>query len=77
MVQTAERTYLVSTRFGRMGQTGRRHVVSVGAAHAGWVKGSYENVATQSCQRALRTHSDVPPLAQYGPEDVYDDNIQK
>jgi hypothetical protein len=41
MVQTAQRTYLISTRFDRVGQGGRMHVVSVGAAHAGWVKGSY------------------------------------
>jgi hypothetical protein len=41
IIQTEKRTYLLSERFDRLGNSGRKHLVSVGAAHAGWVKGSY------------------------------------
>jgi hypothetical protein len=46
IVQTASRTYLLSHRFDRVGAIGRSHVVSVGAAHFGFCKGSYVNWAT-------------------------------
>ncbi|MBK7052059.1 MAG: HipA domain-containing protein [Rhodoferax sp.] len=45
IVQTATRTYLVSQRFDRVGRYGRQHIVSVGAAHAAFVKGGYVNWA--------------------------------
>jgi hypothetical protein len=45
IVQTASRTYLLSHRFDRAGAIGRKHVVSVGAAHFGFCKGSYVNWA--------------------------------
>lgn len=45
IVQTASRTYLLSKRFDRVGRHGRRHVVSVGAAHVGFVKGRYTHWA--------------------------------
>lgn len=49
IVQTDTRTYLLSRRFDRIGATGRKHVVSVGAAHIGFCKGTYVNwVATCS-----------------------------
>jgi hypothetical protein len=53
IVQTPGRTYLVSERFDRAGMAGRRHVVSVGVAHAGWVKGSY-NSWTSTCDALHR-----------------------
>ena len=43
IVQTPVRTFLLSRRFDRLGLRGRRHVVSLGSAHAGFVKGSYQN----------------------------------
>ena len=46
IVQTDTRTYLLSRRFDRIGATGRKHVVSVGAAHLGFCKGTYLNWAT-------------------------------
>ncbi len=39
------RTYLLSKRFDRTATHGRRHIVSMGAAHQGFVKGSYVNWA--------------------------------
>lgn len=45
IVQTQARTYLLSQRFDRCGVDGRRHVVSVGEAHAAFVKGPYGNWA--------------------------------
>jgi HipA-like C-terminal domain len=45
IVQTASRTYLLSQRFDRVGLVGRKHVVSVGAAHAGFCNGTYANWA--------------------------------
>ena len=43
IVQTATRTYLLSRRFDRVGAVGRKHAVSVGAAHFGFCKGTYVN----------------------------------
>ena len=42
VVQTDTRTYLLSTRFDRIGQ-GRRHIVSVGSVHDAFVKNAYVN----------------------------------
>jgi hypothetical protein len=43
IVQSDTRTYLISRRFDRTPQGGRKHVVSVGAAHHGFVKDTYRN----------------------------------
>lgn len=44
-VRTETRAYVLSRRFDRVGAFGRRHVVSVGAAHAGFVTAKYQNWA--------------------------------
>jgi hypothetical protein len=41
IVESDKRTYLVSERFDRIGATGRRHVVSIGDAHAAFVPGAF------------------------------------
>lgn len=72
LVQTSSRTYLLSERFDRIGQFGRRHVVSVGAAHAAWVKGSYASWSStcDALQRQGRLSQkeaqDVSDIAQFG-----------
>jgi hypothetical protein len=43
ILQTDTRTYLLSRRFDRTRMGGRKHVVSVGAAHQGFVKEPYRN----------------------------------
>lgn len=45
IIQTEARTYLLSERFDRVGAYGRQHVVSMGAIHAAFVAGAYENWA--------------------------------
>lgn len=40
IIETAQRTYLESTRFDRVGATGRRHVVALDAVHDAFVPGS-------------------------------------
>jgi len=45
VISSPQRTYLISERFDRVGPSGRRHVVPVGAAHAGFVPGGYNNWA--------------------------------
>ena len=45
IIQTEARTYLLSERFDRVGTHGRQHVVSMGAIHAAFVSGAYENWA--------------------------------
>jgi hypothetical protein len=45
VVSSAQRSYLISERFDRIGPRGRRHVVSVGAAHAAFVPGPYQHWA--------------------------------
>lgn len=45
IVQSSSRTYLISKRFDRLGTNGRKHVVSIGAAHLGFVKEPYVNWA--------------------------------
>jgi hypothetical protein len=37
VVETSQRAYLISERFDRVGKKGRRHVVSIGAAHDGLI----------------------------------------
>lgn len=41
IVEGPRRTFLLSERFDRIGPRGRRHVVSIGAAHEAFVPGSY------------------------------------
>ncbi len=45
IMQTEARTYLLSERFDRVGEHGCQHVVSMGAVHAAFVSGTYENWA--------------------------------
>ena len=45
IIQTEDRTYLLSERFDRVGEHGRQHVASIGAIHAAFVSGTYENWA--------------------------------
>ncbi len=52
IVQTATRTYLLSHRFDRVVAIGRKHVVSVGAVHFGFCKGSYVKWAATCSDRA-------------------------
>ncbi len=49
IVDTAQRSYLVSPRFDRIGATGRRHAVAIGACHEAFVPGPYSNWAA-SCE---------------------------
>ncbi|MDZ5454962.1 HipA domain-containing protein [Azohydromonas lata] len=53
VVQSAARTYLLSDRFDRVGERGRRHVLPVGAAHNAFVAGSYTHWAA-SCEALAR-----------------------
>jgi hypothetical protein len=53
-VRTAQRTYLISERFDRIGLTGRRHVVSIGKAHEAFVQGAYRNWVETSLALANR-----------------------
>ena len=57
-VQSELRTFLVSRRFDRVGAIGRRHVVSVGAAHSAFVAGSYNNWAATCDVLASQRHLD-------------------
>ena len=45
VVESKARTYLLSKRFDRQGHLGRKHVVAIGAAHAGFVPVAYNNWA--------------------------------
>ena len=53
IVETPRRTYLLSTRFDRVGAAGRRHAVAVGAVHRAFVAGSYANWAA-TCEALVR-----------------------
>jgi hypothetical protein len=53
VVDSAQRSYLISARFDRIGPRGRRHVVSVGAAHQAFVADTYVNWAV-SCEALAR-----------------------
>lgn len=66
IVESAERTYLVSERFDRLGLEGKRHVVSAAAVHDEFVKTPRRHwVAT--CEalagQDLLTHTDVTTVA--------------
>ncbi|KQW42750.1 MULTISPECIES: HipA domain-containing protein [unclassified Roseateles] len=43
IVASPRRTYLLSERFDRLGDHGRRHAVAIAAAHAGFLPGGYWN----------------------------------
>ena len=72
IVQSASRTYLVSERFDRVGTHGRRHMVAIGAAHAGFTKEPYVNWAATADALARRgklsTHeaTQLHALLQFG-----------
>lgn len=53
IVHGSKRTYLVSKRFDRVGALGRRHVVSIGAAHAAFAPGNFNSWA-ESAQALAR-----------------------
>jgi serine/threonine protein kinase HipA of HipAB toxin-antitoxin module len=55
VVRSAERTYLVSRRFDRVGVAGRRHVVAIGKVHQAFVQGAYRNWA-QTTAALARAH---------------------
>lgn len=56
---TAQRTYLLSTRFDRLGRQGRRHVVALDAWHQAFVPGPRQHWAA-TCT-ALARQRRVPP----------------
>jgi len=60
VVESAQRSYLLSARFDRIGQRGRRHVVPVGAAHQAFVADAYIHWAA-SCE-ALARQRRLPAL---------------
>jgi hypothetical protein len=55
IVRTAERTYLISQRFDRIGAAGRRHVVAIGKVHQAFVQGTYRHWAETAAALA-RAH---------------------
>jgi hypothetical protein len=59
IVQSANRTYLISKRFDRVGMQGRRHMVAIGAAHAGFIKDPYVNWAATADALARRAMAQV------------------
>ena len=60
VVDSAQRRYLLSARFDRLGARGRRHVVAVGAAHQAFVPDAYMHWAA-SCE-ALARQRRLSPL---------------
>lgn len=60
VVDSAQRRYLLSARFDRIGPRGRRHVVAVGAAHQAFVADAYVHWAA-SCE-ALARQRRLSPL---------------
>ena len=48
VIETKRHTFLCSERFDRVGARGRRHVVAIGAAHAGLAPGPYVNWAASA-----------------------------
>jgi len=63
VVETAERSYLLSPRFDRVGATGRRHAAAVGAVHDSFVAGPYGNWAS-TCEALVRQGRLAPPAAE-------------
>ena len=64
VLRSAQRTYLVSERFDRVGGAGRSHVVSVGAVHDGLLGGPYTHWAASCEALAQRRHLDAEDAAQ-------------
>ena len=56
VVESDERTYLVSERFDRIGESGRRHVVAIGDVHKALVADSYMNWASSAAALARQGH---------------------
>ena len=65
VLETAQRTYLESTRFDRIGTRGRRHVVALGAVHDAFVPGARAHWAAtcESLARQRRLPPDAPAQA--------------
>ena len=66
IVESAERTYLMSERFDRLGLKGKRHVVSAAAVHDEFVKAPRRHwVATCAvlAEQDLLTHADMTTVA--------------
>ena len=53
IIRGKDRTYLLSARFDRVGKSGRKHVVAVGAAHSAFVPGGYVHWAS-TCDALAR-----------------------
>ncbi len=60
VVETGTRTCLLSERFDRIGARGRRHVVSIGAAHGAFVATAYTHWASTAA--ALAAQRRLPPI---------------
>ena len=63
VVSSTQRSYLVSERFDRVGPTGRRHMVPVEAAHAGFVPGGYNNWAATCEALSMQKRLDAAEAA--------------
>jgi len=59
VITTAQRTYLVSTRFDRIGPSGRAHVVALGAVHPAFVPGPWVHWASTCDALARQGHLDA------------------
>ncbi|MFT3816902.1 MAG: HipA domain-containing protein [Rubrivivax sp.] len=72
IVEAPRRTYLLSTRFDRVGAHGRRHVLPIGALHEAFVGGPYTHWAAtaQALERQRRlpagTAAQVQALLHFG-----------
>jgi len=72
IVQSDHWTYLIGKRFDRVGVHGRRHVVSIGAAHQGFVKAPCVNwaatadVLVRRAQLSALDGDDLNALLQFG-----------
>lgn len=54
ILQSERHTYLESVRFDRVGESGKRHVVSLGAIHRAWVAGSQQHWAATANSLSAR-----------------------
>ena len=61
VIESSQRSYLVSSRFDRVGAGGRLHAVAVGAVHEEFVPGSYSNWGA-TCE-ALARQGRLDPVA--------------
>lgn len=85
VIQTTQRTYLVSRRFDRLGVAGRRHVVAIGKAHEAFVQGAYRNWAETAEALSLAgrldgTHANTARVARdfgrlIGNTDMHSNNL--